>query len=157
MRRNEPAACAVIPNPKPYTLNPTPSLMILSCCKDLIFATKIRSTAEHVGVPYRAAGNVAAVLDRLNRVADGRLNEPVTGVLIDLEMGDTALAIIDAIRQHTPGQASAGGVPIVAFGSHVAVDVLTAAREKGADAVMPRSQFVVQLPELLKRFGGAEL
>ena len=131
--------------------------MILSCCKDLIFATKIRSTAEHVGVPYRAAGSVAAVLDRLNRVADGKLNEPVTGVLVDLEMGDAALAIIDAIRQHTPGQADTGGIPVIAFGSHVAVEVLADARAKGADAVMPRSQFVMQLPELLKKFGGAAL
>ncbi len=131
--------------------------MILSCCKDLIFATKIRSTAEHVGVPYRAAGNVQAVLDRLNRVADGRLNEPVTGVLVDMEMGDAALAIIDAIKAHTPGPASAGGIPVIAFGSHVAVQVLAQAREKGADAVMPRSQFVSQLPDLLRKYGGAAL
>ena len=70
-----------------------------------------------------------------------------------MERGDVALAIIDAIKAHADG----ANIPVIAFGSHVAVEVLAAARAKGADAVMPRSQFVVQLPELLKKYGGAAL
>ena len=47
------------------------------------------------------------------------------------------------------------GVPVVAFGSHVAVTVLEAAHARGADFVMPRSQFTANLPTILERFGGA--
>ena len=125
--------------------------MIVACCTDLIFATKIRSTAQHVGVPFRSANNLAAITARLDRVDDGQLNEPVTGLLIDLELGDMALSIIESVKDKFPG------VPVIAFGSHVAVDVLKAARERGADAVMPRSQFAAKLPELLQEYGGSEL
>ena len=125
--------------------------MIVFSCKDLIFSTKIRSTAEHIGVPARGAGTPELVLARLNQVDDGKLNQPVTGVLVDLDLGEKALAIIETIKQHTPA------IPVIAFGSHVAVDVLQAASEKGADAVMPRSQFVVKLPEMLQKYGGAEI
>jgi CheY-like chemotaxis protein len=50
-------------------------------------------------------------------------------------------------------KANAGtcGIPVVAFASHVRVDVLAAARAAGADRVLPRSAFVRQLPELLGR------
>ena len=46
-------------------------------------------------------------------------------------------------------------IPVVTFGSHVATDILRAAQEGGADAVMPRSQFTVELPNLLRQYGGA--
>lgn len=126
-------------------------IMIVACCTDLIFATKIRSTAQHVGVPFRSANNLAALTARLDRVDDGQLNEPVTGLLVDLELGQAALEIIEATKKKSPG------VPVIAFGSHVAVDVLQAARQRGADAVMPRSQFSAKLPELLQQYGGSEL
>lgn len=125
--------------------------MIVACCTDLIFATKIRSTAEHAGVPFRCANDLAALTARLDRVDDGRLNEPVTGLLVDLELGQAALEIIEAAKKKSPG------VPVIAFGSHVATDVLQAARRRGADAVMPRSQFSARLPELLRQYGGSEL
>lgn len=125
--------------------------MMLSCCRDLIFSTKIRSTAEHLGVPFRGAATPKAVADRLNQVDDGRLNQPVTGVLVDMEMGGDALAIIRQVKEHSPA------VPVIAFGSHVAVELLAAARDAGADAVMPRSQFTAQLPALLQQYGGAQL
>lgn len=125
--------------------------MILACCSDLIFATKIRSTAQHVGVPFRSANNLAAITARLDRVDDGQLNEPVTGLLIDLEPGESALAIIAATKKKSPG------VTVIAFGSHVAVDVLQEAKKRGADVVMPRSQFASKLPQLLQQYGGSEL
>jgi len=43
---------------------------------------------------------------------------------------------------------------VVAFGSHVAAEVLQAARQRGADFVMPRSMFSASLPALLEKLGG---
>lgn len=125
--------------------------MIIYCCPDLIFATKIRSTAEALGVPSRPARDSEALQKRLDRVDDGKLNEPVTGILIDLEMGQAGLALLEQAKRHDLT------IPVVAFGSHVATDILHAAREKGADFVMPRSMFTANLPSILERMGGKEI
>lgn len=125
--------------------------MIVYCCSDLIFATKIRSTAESLGVPSRPARDVQALERRLDRVDDGKLNDPVTAVMVDMDLGETALQLIAAAKAH------ATRPPVIAFGSHVATELLQSARERGADFVMPRGQFTATLPALLERFGGATL
>jgi CheY-like chemotaxis protein len=125
--------------------------MIIYACQDLIFATKIRSTAEAIGVPSRPARDAQALGNRLNRVEDGKLNEPVTGVLIDLELGEAGLALLDQAKAFDKN------IPVVAFGAHVATEILNAARERGADFVMARGMFTANLPDILKRFGGAAL
>ena len=122
--------------------------MIVYCCQDLIFATKIRSTAEALNLPTRPARDETALQNRLDQVEDGKLNEPVTGVLIDLELGEAGLALLDRVKKHaTP-------TPVVAFGSHVATEILNKARERGADFVMPRSMFTANLPAILERLSG---
>ena len=122
--------------------------MIIYCCHDLIFATKIGSTADAVGVASRPARDEQKLLARLGRVDDGKLNEPVSAVVIDLALGDVAIDLLKRVKEHD------SDVPVIAFGSHVDVERLESARSNGADMVMPRSQFTVQLPTLLERFGG---
>ena len=123
--------------------------MIIYCCTDLIFATKIASTAEVLGVPSRPARDADALRRRLDCVDDGRMNEAVTGVLIDLELGVVALHLLQQVKAYDVT------IPVVTFGSHVETDILRAAQENGADAVMPRSQFTVELPNLLRQYGEA--
>ena len=48
-------------------------------------------------------------------------------------------------------------IPIVAFGSHVATDILRLAHDHGADFVLPRSQFSANLPSLLERLDSSEV
>ena len=122
--------------------------MIVYCCCDLIFATKVGSTAQALGYAARPARNLEALQRRLDRVDDGRPNDPVTAVMIDLELGPVGLELLDRTKAHDTA------IPVVAFGSHVAVEVLEEARAAGADFVMPRSQFVTQLPALVQRFAG---
>jgi CheY-like chemotaxis protein len=122
--------------------------MVVYCCVDLIFATKVRSTAESLGIPTRPARDAAALANRLNRVDDGKLNEPVTGVLIDLDLGEAGLRLLDQAK------AFDRTIPVVAFGSHVATTVLHAAREHGADFVLSRGQFTSNLPTILERLSG---
>lgn len=121
--------------------------MVIYCCSDLIFATKIRSTSDALGIPSRAVQNLQALANRLNQVDDGRLNEPTSVILIDLELGAKALDMLRQIKAHDTK------MPVVAFGSHVATAVLESARALGADHVMPRSQFTAQLPALIGRLG----
>ncbi len=118
--------------------------MVIYCCSDLIFATKVRSTAEALGVATRPVRDATMLQKRLDCVEDGKLNDPVTGVLIDLDVPEAA-ELIRQVKAHD------AGVPVVAFGSHVATDVLQNAGEAGADAVLPRSAFTAQLPQLLRQ------
>ena len=113
-----------------------------------MFATKIRATAEALGVPSRPARDAEALQKRLDRVDDGKLNEPVTAVIVDLGLGDTGLTLIEKTKAHDPA------IPVVAYGSHMATDTLRQARAKGADFVMANSQFAGTLPAILERFGG---
>lgn len=83
--------------------------------------------------------------NRLDQVDDGKANAPVTQVLVDLDLGELAIEMIRTVKAHTPT------IPVLAFGPHVAVDLLKAADEAGADQVLPRGAFTAQLPQLLVR------
>jgi ActR/RegA family two-component response regulator len=119
--------------------------MILYCCQDLIFSTKIRSTAESLGVaskPVKDAAKLATV------ASEG--DASVGAVMVDLELGEEGLTLIDAAREHLPE------ATVIAFGSHVAKDVLDAAKGRGAHEVLPRSAFTERLPTLLQQYGAGD-
>lgn len=120
--------------------------MIVYCCADLIFATKVRSTCDALGAVSRPARNREMLLKRLDRVEDGKPNDPVSLVLVDLDIGEDALGLITAAREHSPD------LPVIAWGPHVAVDLLQAAGQAGASQVMARGAFTAQLPQIIERF-----
>ena len=101
-------------------------------------------------MPSRPARDSQALANRLNQVDDGKLNEPVTAVLIDLDLADAALALVEQVKTHD------ANLPVIAFGSHVETQLLDGARQRGADFVMPRSSFTANLPDILQRFGTAQ-
>ena len=106
---------------------------------DLFFTSKVTGTAQALGVRVEAADDLAAAAARL---ASG----DIACVLYDLS----------APRASTPDLLAAlpTPIPVIAFGSHVNVDVLDAARAAGAE-VMPRSQFASTLPDILKKHLGS--
>ncbi|MFA9478217.1 hypothetical protein ACERK3_07895 [Phycisphaerales bacterium AB-hyl4] len=122
--------------------------MIVYCCADLIFATRIRATADSLGLVTRPVRNPDMLRSRLDQIDDGKPNAPVTALLLDLDTGEPGLALIEQVKQHDPA------IPVVAFGAHVATELLAAARERGADSVMPRGAFTSQLPALLQQYAG---
>ncbi len=120
--------------------------MIVYCCSDLIFATKVRSTAEVLGVVSRPVRDAAMLTNRLNRVEDGKPNDAVRAVLIDLEAGEHTLAMIGLAKAHD------ASLPVICFASHVLTDLLMAAQNKGADQVLTKGAFTTRLPELIGAF-----
>lgn len=118
--------------------------MIVYCCTDLIFATKIHSTADAVGVVCRPARDEAALKARLDCVDDGKAHDAVDAVIVDLTMGEAGLKLIELAKGHEAGP------EVVAYAPHVEVRMLQAAEELGANQVMPRGAFASQLPQLLR-------
>lgn len=117
--------------------------MIVYCCADLIFATKVRSTCDALGVTSRPARNAEMLQKRLDRVDDGKANDAVALLLIDLDKGEPALELISQARSHD------AGLSIIAWGPHIAVDLLNAAGQAGASEVMTRGSFTAKLPEIV--------
>src|SRR5262245_7556689 len=115
--------------------------MIFALVADILFSSKIRTAAKHLGVDVvfaRAQGDV---------IEQARNARPKL-VLIDLNsVKMDPLASIAALKRDVDLRAA----PIVGFVSHVQVDLIEAAREAGADEVMARSLFVMKLPDLLQR------
>lgn len=114
----------------------------LALVPDIFFSTKIVEVARHVGVLVRVVPRVADVA-----AAYASCGELTPGVaFVDMaSLGADTGAAIAAVR------ASGGAaIRIVAFGSHVDTAAFAAADAAGADAAMPRSKFVAQLPQLLR-------
>jgi CheY-like chemotaxis protein len=104
---------------------------------DLLFRSRITGTAEVLGLIVHAARSA----DDLLRQA-GQLRPAC--VLLDLH--NPGLDVAAVVRQ-LKGQQAAPYV--VAYGSHVEAATLRRAREAGCDRVLPRSQFVEELPTAL--------
>lgn len=111
-----------------------PEVVVL--CGDLFFSSSIEGTASQHSVPCRVVGSVDLLSELL---ATGTVRR----VIIDLEFPSLDLTAI-------VGQLKGNGRPeTFAFGPHVNVEQLRAAREAGVDHVLPRSQFSEQLAAIL--------
>ncbi len=102
---------------------------------DLIFATKIRTTAQAVGtvsLPVRTCSELLAA------------SKDAEIAIIDLHLdNESPIEMIRATRR-LPSPPK-----IVAFLSHVHTELAQAAKEAGADLVLPRSKFTQRLPQIL--------
>ena len=108
---------------------------ILLICQDLIFTTKIGTTAQELGQQVFVVPSVAAALQE----ADEKYEQ----VMVDLSSPSSTTA--DDLR--TLRDAFPDGVRLLAYGSHVDVERLREAREAGCDPVLPRSEFTKRLVE----------
>lgn len=112
----------------------------LMLCDDLIFASKVTATARAAGAEVRVARTAAKFREWL---ADA----PACAII---DLGFAGLDW-DGLLAERPA-----ATRVVAFGSHVDVAGLAAARAAGCDPVLPRSAFVERLEELLPRWLGRE-
>jgi PleD family two-component response regulator len=115
--------------------------MILAVLDDLLFTSKIKTTAAQLGVPVSFARSpqtaLAAMRSTLPALVILDLNNPRTD-----PFGTLASMKADA---------SLSAIPTVGYASHVQTDVIEAARRAGVDDVMARSAFTQRLGEILAR------
>lgn len=120
--------------------------MILYLAADLLWASKIKATADALGLPCRPVRN----LDMLEaRLADS----PVRALIVDLDVAEMALAMIARVKGRGIGHQASGisikqdpaaaslPIRVLAFGPHIEKNTLQAARDAGADDVLTRGAF----------------
>src|SRR5580765_927272 len=115
--------------------------MILALLDDLMFSSKIKTTAGQLGIAVAFARSADSALSQMR-------STPPSLVILDLNN-----ARIDPLRVVASMKADAAlaTIPTVGFASHVQVDVIEAARQAGVGEVMARSAFTQKLPEILER------
>jgi CheY-like chemotaxis protein len=116
--------------------------MILAILDDLLFTSKIKTTASQLGVAVSFARSSAGALAEMRKSPQPSL------VILDLNSARVDPLGTVASMKADPTLA---GIPTVGFASHVQADVIDAARRAGVGDVMARSAFAQHLPEILER------
>jgi PleD family two-component response regulator len=113
--------------------------MVLALVDDLMFTSKIKTTAKQVGVDVAFARSSDAALTGM------RMKTPAL-VILDLNNSRTdPLGTVAAMK----GDPALASIPTVGFVSHVQADLIDAARVAGVDDVLARSAFTARLAEIL--------
>jgi DNA-binding NarL/FixJ family response regulator len=113
---------------------------ILALITDLFFAAKMEETAKHLGVPLVTVGSADLLLTETKK-------EIPSLVIIDLNFDAVkSTEVIKAVKQ----TCNPNRVRVLAFLSHVQTELAESAQRAGADAVVPRSYFSRNLPEILR-------
>jgi len=105
---------------------------------DLFFMSRIGAVAASLGIVVEEL--------RPNRAITACLNAPPDLLLLDLHAEGDPLEVVRVLKANDATR----GIEIVGFFSHVDTARREAALRAGADRVLPRSAFVVKLPDLLR-------
>ncbi len=101
---------------------------------DLMFISRITGTARDLGLKVKPARSVEVLVSLARQ-------QPPRCVLVDLS--NPGLILTDLWRQLT--EVCPTMPRVIAYGSHVDVELLNAARAAGCNPVLPRSKFVEEL------------
>jgi CheY-like chemotaxis protein len=113
--------------------------MILAAVDDLLFSSKIRTTAKQAGVELRFARTPPEILEQTRTLRPSL-------VIFDLNSAKAdAIRTIAALKQDP----ELSTTRTLGFVSHVHTDLIEQARRAGFDDVMARSAFAARLAEIL--------
>lgn len=120
--------------------------MILYLAADLLWASKIKANADALGLPCRPVRTMEMLEARL-------ADSPVSALIIDLDKPEEAAAMLTRLRGPQATDRDRG-IRVLAFGPHVAKDLLQSARDLGADSVMTRGAFDHAMEDVLLKLAG---
>ena len=104
-------------------------MAILAAVDDFLFRSKIRATAKHVNADVRFAQTPEEILSQARELKP-------TLIIVDLNSAKAdPVATIAALK----ADPALTGMRAIGFASHVHIDLINAARNAGADEVLPRS------------------
>lgn len=146
-------------------LNQPQPPLIVGFVADLMFTVKIELVAHRLNYAVRWIERADQLAPGVLEPPDDRPAEHLSGAemtLVDrLTRWHPALILIDLGNQAVPWQEwlpmlktvpATRRIPVICFGSHVDVDTMKLARSCGAEAVLARSRFVSDLPDLILRY-----
>ncbi len=137
------------PELEPLPTREDATTRIFAFVDDLFFQTKIKDTARKLNVGVEFVKTDQDVLDRLEQ----KPGEPPSLVIFDLNNANAKpLTTIPKLRSRLKKATTS----ILGFVSHVQGELKIKAQEAGCDAVMPRSAFSQNLPQILRRHGAAD-
>jgi CheY-like chemotaxis protein len=112
---------------------------VIAAVSDMLFASKIRGTAEHLNVSVDFARTEEGLFDYAKAEVPS---------LVILDLHDTRLDPF-ALAARLKADEQLRAIPLVAFFSHVETELQRRAQEAGVDHVLPRSVFTRRLAEIL--------
>ena len=113
--------------------------MVLAVLDDLMFSSKIKTTAKGLGVALSFARSSQAALDEMRKSAPAL-------VIFDLNNPRTDPIGTVAAMRADPALAT---IPTIGFVSHVDTSTIEAARSAGIGQVLARSTFTAGLADIL--------
>ena len=116
---------------------------VVAVIDDLFFQAKVGTVLQQMGIAAQVVPDGGPLLARLQGGS-----APVL-VIVDLTLrGADATSLIRDLRASPHGDS----VHILAYGSHVAVEVRKQALQAGASQVVAKSEFAGNLPKLVRQF-----
>lgn len=116
------------------------SRTVIAVVDDLFFASKIRGTADQLGITVRFARTVDALSEAARR------ERPA---LIICDLHSQKIDPIELAKQLKADE-QLRSIPLLGFFSHVQTELQHQAEQAGFDRVMPRSAFTRTLPDILR-------
>ena len=132
---------------EPLPASEDASTRIFAFIDDLFFRTRIQETARKLNVKVEFVKTEKEVLDSIE-ASEGQPS------LIIFDLNNAAAKPLSTIPKLKSRLKK--GTSIVGFVSHVQGELKVKALEVGCDAVMPRSAFSQNLPQLLRRHGASQ-
>ncbi|MCP4424769.1 MAG: DUF309 domain-containing protein [Chloroflexi bacterium] len=144
---------------------PSSTPLIIGFIADLMFTTKISNTARHLGYDVQWVENTAVLgppdphlpQEKMGEALHGQLGQLIQTitdrqpVLLLFDLGNEAIPWQQWIPRLKTSPATRR-IPILCYGSHVKTDVMRQANRVGADAVLARSRFTSDMPNLLQKY-----
>lgn len=119
-------------------------ILVILVTSDLLFRSKIAEAVRSAGHDFQAVRSEAALQEALNR-SEGKI------VFVDLHL--TSFDPIAAIKCILKTDSV---VRAVGYFSHVEKELSSRAMEAGLKEVLPRSKFVLELPQILVEMSSTE-
>ncbi|MGH9683693.1 MAG: response regulator [Candidatus Acidiferrales bacterium] len=111
---------------------------VVALVDDIFFQAKMFETAKQLGVELRTCTTPDALAEEIAKQAPKL-------AIVDLNAHSDPLQAIARVR------AASAELPLIAYLSHVQVDLARQARDAGCHEVMPRSQFTKNLATILSK------
>jgi predicted metal-dependent hydrolase/CheY-like chemotaxis protein len=139
--------------------------LIIGFVSDLMFAPRIANVVRHLNYDIKWIETPADFGAKPANLEAEPRGEPLHGqegqLFEQITAWQPVLLLFDLNNNAIPWQrwiallkssAATRRIPVVCFGPHEDVEVMTAAKKAGADAVLARSRFTADLPQLIRQY-----